>query len=199
MTSPAVTITERALRAFREAEPEAGAGEVLRLSIDSKFHNDLFFAPVEPNDVVIVVDGLRVAMDALTARRADGLRIDYVETPSATGFKLDNPNASSAVHGIRPADVVQMLERREAFQFIDARSEAEWAQARVPGARRLDAAYEAELETLPRGTKLLFLGHHGTDGRAAARPFLERGFEDVWYVVGGIDAWSTLDPDVPRY
>src|SRR5690606_35138786 len=121
MMSPAVTITERALQAFREAEPEAGEGNVLRLVIDSKFHNDLFFAPPEPDDLVIVVDGLRVAMNALTARRAAGLRIDYVETPSATGFKLDNPNASNAVHGVCPADVVQMLERREAFQFIDIR------------------------------------------------------------------------------
>jgi rhodanese-related sulfurtransferase len=35
---------------------------------------------------------------------------------------------------------------------------------------------------------------------AAARYFEERGFNNVWNVVGGIDAWSReIDPRVPRY
>jgi len=194
-----VTITERALRAFRAAEPEAGAGEVLRLVIDGNFQNDLYFSAPDPGDVVVVVDGLRLAMDARTARRADGLHIDYVEGPSGTGFKLDNPNASSAIQGILPADVVRLLEAGEVFHFIDARDEAERAQARLDAARPLDAAYGAELASAPRNAKLVFLGHHSSQGRAAARPFLERGFQNVWYVVGGIDAWSTMDPSVPRY
>lgn len=201
MKPPVVTITERALRAFRAAESDAGAGEgeVLRLVIDASFQNDLYFSAPEPNDVVVVVDGLRLAMDARTARRADGLSIDFVEGASGTGFKLDNPNASSAIQGIRPADVVHLLEAGEVFHFIDARSDEERKKARLDAARPLDAAYEAELAAAPADVKLIVLGHHSTQGRAAARPFSDRGFKNVWYVVGGIDAWSTMDPSVPRY
>lgn len=197
--APRVTVSEPALRAFRDAAQEMGDGEVLRLSIDAKFHNDLFFAPVEPKDVVVVVDGLQIAMNARTAQRADGLHIDYVEGPSATGFKIDNPNASSHIQGVRPMEVVTMLEAREGFDFIDARPPAERAVVSIVMARALDDAYAAELEAAPRTKKLVVLGHHSTDGRAAARRFRESGFQDVWYVVGGIDAWSTMDPSVPRY
>ena len=79
ITPPEVSISEIALSAFRDAAREAGDGEVLRLTIDAKFHNDLYFAAIEPNDVVIVVSGLELAMDARTARRANGLKIDFVE------------------------------------------------------------------------------------------------------------------------
>lgn len=198
-TPPEVTITEVALRAFRDAESGAGEGEVLRLTIDAKFHNDLYFGPIEPNDVVIVVSGLRLAMDARTARRANGLTIDYVDSVSGPGFKLDNPNASSPIQGIRPADVVRMLEKRERFQFIDARHESEQTKAGVEAARPLDQAYQVELDALPKDSKLVFMGHHSTGGQVTARLFHDRGFSNVWYVVGGIDAWSTMDPSVPRY
>lgn len=200
MTSPEVTITEGALRAFRDAAREVGDDEVLRLTIDSKFHNDLYFGPIEPLDVVVTVGGLRLAMDARTARRANGLKIDFVEGGAAgPGFKLDNPNESSPIKGIRPADLVELLQKREKLQLVDVRPESEWAKARVEAARRLDAAYQAELEALPKTTKLVFMAHHSTGARTIARQFHERGFSNVWIVVGGIDAWSTMDPDVPRY
>ncbi|NLE86805.1 MAG: hypothetical protein GX607_10445 [Myxococcales bacterium] len=199
MRAPRVTVSEGALRAFREAAHQMSEGDVLRLSIDAKFHNDLFFAPVEPKDVVVVVDGLRIAMNPRTAQRADGLHIDYVEGPSATGFKLDNPNASSRIQGVRPVEVVRMLEAGESFEFIDARPAAERAKVSIVMARALDEVYAAELEAAPRERKLVLLGHHSTDGRTAARPFEQKGFKEVWYVVGGIDAWSTMDPSVPRY
>lgn len=199
MKPPSVTIAAEALRAFRAAQADVDADDVLRLTIDAQFHNDLYFSASRPDDIVIVVDGLRLAMDARTARRADGLTIDFVETPDATGFKLDNPNASNPIPGIRPADVVRMIEQGETFHLIDARGEAERAKARVDAARPLDAIYEAELEATPPATKLIFLGHHGTQGLDVARLFYARGFKDVWYVVGGIDAWSTLDPTIPRY
>lgn len=200
MIHPEVTVTEVALRAFRDAAAESADGEVLRLTIDAKFQNELYFGLGQPNDVVVDVSGLRLAMDPRTARRANGLRIDFIaDGATGPGFKLDNPNQSSAVQGVCPADVLRMLEKRERFQLIDARSADEREKARVEAARALDAAYQAELDTLPRSTKLVFMGHHGTGGRETARQFHDRGFIDVWYVVGGIDAWSTMDPDVSRY
>lgn len=52
---------------------------------------------------------------------------------------------------------------------------------------------------MPKDEKLVFMGHHSSDGRVVAQLFVERGFTNVWLLVGGIDAWSTMDPDVPRY
>lgn len=196
---PKLTISNAALDAFRAASAEAGDADVLRLTIDARFYNDLFFGPTEPDDVVVAVDDLTIAMDASTARRADGLKIDFAEDANGGGFKLDNPNQSPPFKGVRPADVRAMLERRERFVLVDARDASERAVATLEAARLLDPAFEAELLALPRDEKLVFLGHHTTRGRSAARSFFERGFTNVWYVVGGIDAWSTMDPSVPRY
>ncbi len=192
---PTVTISPHAAQAFRDAAEQAAAGDVLRLGIDAKFHNDLYFGRVEPRDVVVVTSGLTIAMDPRTARRADGLTIDWVEGPSGAGFKLENPNESSPLRRLRPADVLRMLRERSAFVLIDARPAVERARAAIGAARPLDD----ELESLPRDANLVFVGHHSSDGQRAARRFFERGFRNVAYVVGGIDAWSTLDPEIPRY
>lgn len=199
MTLPVVTLSDAALTAIRQVAGEGDEGDVLRVAIDASFRNDLYFAALEPGDVVIVSGGLQIAMDARTARRADGLKIDYIDGPGGAGFKLDNPNQASPIKGIHPADLVRALEQHEKLQLIDARPEAEQAQAKVAIARRLDAPYQAELEALAKDAKLVFLGHHSHGGQAAARLFHDRGFLNLWYVVGGIDAWATMDPAVPRY
>lgn len=195
---PKVTISDSAVEAFRGVAGEAG-DDVLRLSIDAKFINDLFFGPREPNDIVITANGVTLAMDANTARRANGLKIDYVEGPDAIGFKLDNPNQSPHIKGVRPAEVRQMLEKKERFEFIDVRRESERATARVDASRLLDEHYEAEILTMPNDTRLVFMCHHSSRAQSTAQLFYDRGFTNVWYVVGGIDAWSTMDPSVPRY
>ncbi len=200
MTLPDVTITESALRALRDASPDLGDDEVLHLKIDAAFQNDLYFAPLEPDEVVVVASGVKLAMDARTTRRAHGLTIDYIsDSSSGSGFKIDNPNQSSPIKGIRPADLAWMLEKREEFRFIDVRPEQERERARLEAARPLDAAHRAELEALPKNTKLVFMGHHSSDGRVIAQEFVDRGFSNVWLLVGGIDAWSTMAPEVPRY
>ncbi len=172
---------------------------MLRLTIDASFKNDLYFATIELDDVVVVANGLELAMDSRTAQRANGLKIDFVAAVSGAGFKIENPNERSVVKGIHPADLVRSLEKREKLHFIDLRSEAEHAKAKLGAARRLDEAYQRELDALTKDTKLVFLAHHSSGAQATAHAFYDRGFHNVWYVVGGIDAWATMDPDVPRY
>lgn len=47
---------------------------------------------------------------------------------------------------------------------------------------------------------MVFHCHHGGRSQAAAERFLAQGFQKVYNVRGGIDAWSqTVDPSVPRY
>ncbi len=199
MTPPEVTLTEAALDAIREASRDARKGEVLRLAIDASFQYDLCFGAIEPDDVVIVASGLELAMDPRSARRANGVRIDFVDGPYGVGFKIESPNRGSPIKGVHPADLVRWLEKDERLQLIDVRPEAELARARVKVARRLDAAYRAELDALSKDAKLVFLAHHSSGAQEAARSYYDRGFRNVWYVVGGIDGWATMDPAVPRY
>jgi monothiol glutaredoxin len=196
---PTVTVTETAVTAFRGASGEADADDTLRLSIDARFQNDLFFGPKAAGDIVITSNGITIAMDAATARRANGLKIDFVQGPGGAGFKIDNPNEPPRVKSLQAHELKELLAKGEKLHLIDVRNEAERALAKIEGARLLDAKYEEELNGLAKDEKLVFQCHHGMRSQAAAQRFLDRGFTNVWNLVGGIDAWSAIDPKVPRY
>ncbi len=88
---PKIAVTEGAARAFKDALSDAGQ-DVLRLEITPEFQYDLHVGPREPSDIEIQTDGgVTLFVEAASARRADGLRIDFV-TNGGGGFKLDNPN-----------------------------------------------------------------------------------------------------------
>jgi monothiol glutaredoxin len=197
--APEITITDLAVQAFRGAAAEADAGDVLRLAIDPGFGTDLFFGAKEAGDVVVTANGITLAMDGETARRARGLVIDFVQGPGGAGFKLDNPNAPARVRAMRAEELAALRTAGEDFHLVDVRTEAERAIARIEGARLLDASYARELEGLPKGTKIVFHCHHGGRSQAAAQRFAAQGFTNVWNLEGGIDAWSSIDPSVPRY
>ena len=46
------------------------------------------------NDHVLEFNGLRVFVDAMSHLHLDGIRIDYVDSLSGSGFKIDNPKAT---------------------------------------------------------------------------------------------------------
>jgi len=85
--------------------------------------------------------------------------------------------------------------------LVDVRPPEERALAAV--AAPFESLEEGGLERLldlPQDRPLAFLCHHGGRSAQAAMYFADRGFSEVYNVVGGIDAWSlNVDPDVPRY
>lgn len=196
---PVITVTDAAAEALRAALAEDHSGDPAHLTIDADFQNDLFVGPLEPGEIVITTNGVSLAMDASSAQRASGLILDFVTVGSSSGFKVENPNEAMVIEGVRPADLLKWLDRGAALELVDVRSEQEHAKASLDRARRLDAAYEEALLAMPKTQKIVFMAHHSRGGLAAAERFVKLGFEDVVYVVGGIDAFSTWDPSIPRY
>jgi len=199
VTAPKITLTDAAARAFRESGYGEG-DEALRLEISPRFEVQLYFAPRDKGDLEATSNGITIALERSSARRADGITIDFVEGPSGAGFKIDNPNAPPAVKPLLPKALKEMLDQNKAIYLFDVRTETERAIAKIEGARLLDEQGEAFLNGLPKDATLVFHCHHGRRSQAAAEHFLSAGYKDIYNLEGGIDAWSlTVDPSVPRY
>jgi monothiol glutaredoxin len=198
--APRVTITAAAATAFTEASAEATAtGEVLRLEIGADFQHDLHFAAPAPGDVQVGSGGVVLHVARASAARADGITIDFVETPQGPAFKIDNPNEPPRVKPLGAPALKAMLDAGEIVLF-DVRPDAERARASIAQARKLDAAGQEELFALKTDAAIALHCHHGVRSRAAAEQLLREGFTNVYNLEGGIEAWSReVDPSVPRY
>ncbi|MET0792752.1 MAG: Grx4 family monothiol glutaredoxin [Polyangiaceae bacterium] len=194
---PSISITPAALAAFQGALGDA-EGESLHLKIDAQFQNDLYFAPREPNTLELSVQGLNLYLDPPSARRANGMSIDFIDGPNA-GFKIENPNQPPSVKQLSAVEAKALIDKG-ALQLFDVRPPQERALASVPGARTLDDADQEYLFSLDKNAPIAFLCHHGMRSQAAAEQLLGEGFRNVHNVKGGIAAWSqTVDPSVPQY
>jgi len=94
-----LTLTEAASRKLAEImgkQPQPVAG--LRVFVEkggcSGYSYGMSFAEeVTPGDWVGEFGGVKVMVDAESARVLNGVRIDFVETLQGSGFSIENPNA----------------------------------------------------------------------------------------------------------
>jgi monothiol glutaredoxin len=195
---PDIRLTESARTAFIGFIGDSE--EVILLEIDRDFSPALSIGPLPASAMVSQVGELRIAMDRLSATRAEGLTIDYVETQDGAAFKLDNPNEPPKVKELAVTALKEKMERGENLRLIDVRRPDEWERARISGAELLDSKLADDLSELPKNTTLVFMCHHGHRSQRAAEQFTAQGFRDVFNLTGGIDAWSrTVDGSIPTY
>jgi len=198
---PEVTVTPAGAEALRAAARSAPEDVVLHLGIDARFQNKLYFAPRDSNEISVESGGIAIALDPLSAGRANGSVIDVVDTPEGPGFRIDNQNAPAGqVKQAGVGEIKRQLDAGELREFFDVRTPEERAKASIPGTRLMTPEEAERISGLPKDTPLAFHCHHGGRSQAAAEHFASLGFTNVSNVVGGIDAWSLeVDSEVPRY
>ena len=194
---PRIACSEAALAAIRNAlEQETGAALHLRISARWDARLDLG----APNEQAVRAEmaDIPVFMDPSTARRADGLNIDVIDTLHGRSLHFDNPNAPPPVQPMSVNELKRRLDAGSTLRLLDVRGAAERQAAQIAAAAPLDEA--AEIESLPEDTPLVFHCHTGVRSRAAAERFRLLGFKNVYNLEGGIEAWSVeIDSSVPRY
>jgi monothiol glutaredoxin len=198
--APTVVVTARAAQVLLEALRDAGAGDVIHLSVDGKFEHGLDIGPPDKNAATIETNGITVQVDGVSARRANGVVIDYVDGVGGAGFKIDNPNRPVSVKVISPKDLKGLLDGGQVKELIDVRTPRERETASIAGSHLFDDTVAARLEALDKSTAIAFFCHHGGRSQNAAEHFLQQGFRNVYNLAGGIDAWSAqVDSSIPRY
>ncbi len=198
-TPPSITITPAAVEMLKGALADA-PGAALSLSINAQFQPNFQLVPADANAIAAESNGLRVQFDLPSARRADGITIDWVDDIRGKGLAVDNPNAPKPVQELAVRDAADRVTAGSVI-LVDVRPPEERAIASVNVPfRSLDGKGRAELESLPKDTALAFLCHHGGRSLQAAEQFRALGFNQVYNVTGGIDAWSdAVDGGVPKY
>lgn len=197
---PKVTVTARAAKELTAALAEAGAGDVIHVTITPAWDHQLDLGPREASHVTVESGGVVLQLDRASAARASGLVVDFVESATGAGFKLDNPNRPALVRDVTAKDLKALIDSGKVTHVYDVRSEQERATAVIANTVRLDDAAMAAIERLAKDTPIAFLCHHGGRSRGAAEHFLKAGFTTVYNLAGGIDAWAReVDPKVPRY
>ncbi len=85
-------------------------------------------------------------------------------------------------------------------QILDVRERWEHERASLPGARLIPLGELADrLGELDPARPLAAYCHLGVRSLYALRLLAAAGFTDLAHLAGGIDAYSQLDPSVPRY
>ncbi len=196
---PEITVTPAAIAQLEVAlkgEPQ----KTLRFSVDGRFQAGLDIDEPRGDDFTYPLGPITLLIDRSSARRADGVTIDFAQRGLNSGFKIDNPNAPASVKPLSARELKTKLDAQEALHLFDVRTPDERARAAIGGSRLMDAETDAFIRGLPKNTALVFHCHHGGRSAAAAQHYLEQGFVNVYNLEGGIAAWSRdVDPSVPQY
>lgn len=96
---PIVTLTERAIIAVKEFMDDPSIeGDGLRVGVKgggcAGFEYVLDFSDGHEGDFLMVLEGLRVYVDPISAMHLEGTIIDYVMGLMGAGFKFLNPNST---------------------------------------------------------------------------------------------------------
>ena len=197
--APRVTVTDAAAAVLRDALRQGGE---LHVAIDAGFKHSLSLAPRAGHEIAAESNGITLLFDRDSAARASGLTIDAVDQGGRKALAVENPNApkAGAVNQLSVRELRALMDAGEKVHLYDVRTPDEHRTARIAGATLVDPNVAAEIEKLPRDTRIVFHCHHGGRSQAASEHFAALGFTNVHNLAGGIDAWSReIDPSVPRY
>ncbi|MBD9378626.1 Grx4 family monothiol glutaredoxin [Pseudoxanthomonas sp. PXM04] len=199
-TPPAITITPAAAEMLKNAVADAGPGATLALAINAQFQPNFQLAQFDANAIAAESNGVRVQFDLGSARRADGITIDWVDDIRGKGLAIDNPNAPKPVQALSPMEADAKVRAGEVL-LVDVRPADERAMAAVAVPfKTFDGNGRADLENLPKDTALAFLCRSGGRSQQAAEEFRARGFTRVYNVTGGINAWADeVDGTISKY
>src|SRR5881394_1938045 len=107
----------------------------------------------------------------------------------------------ASIPGISVQQLKRKMDASNTFELIDVREPFEFEIARINGAKLIPLGEIPErADELDREQMLIVHCHSGRRSAEAVRLLKQRGFDNVYNLEGGIDAWSDfIDPTVPKY
>ena len=99
---------------------------------------------------------------------------------------------------IQPASAYDMIEK-DTVTIIDIRDSDSFEQGHVEKAQHVSGEnLEKFVESTDFNKPLLVYCYHGNTSQPAAAYFGDRGFEDVYHMVGGFESWRSSNLPIVR-
>ncbi len=107
---------------------------------------------------------------------------------------------SGRIGNIKMISAIDVRNRLHEFEVIDVRESWERPYGSIPGSKPFTSVLLNEITfQWPRVTPILTYCHFGVRSLDAAATLSEKGFQNVWVLEGGIDAWAQIDRSIRRY
>ncbi len=106
-----------------------------------------------------------------------------------------------SIQQITPLQLQQKRTQQPDLKILDVREPHEFEFAHIVDSILIPLSLiPLKIEELNRDEDLVVLCHHGVRSMMACRFLAKEGFENLYNLAGGIDAWSVeCDSTVPRY
>ena len=197
---PRVQLTPQGAQALRDALRSEPGDIVAELILSPRLAGSLHLVPRRPDAIVVEVDGVPLQFDIASARRAEGLSIDWADIERGDGLVLSRDGCRvEPVLPITPAEA-DARARAGTLTLVDVRDRHDRALAHLPIPFLTLDEDSHTIRNLPPEAPLATLCHRGDRSRHAAAHLYRLGHRETFYVEGGIDAWAeTVDASIPRY
>jgi adenylyltransferase/sulfurtransferase len=107
---------------------------------------------------------------------------------------LPSPTLTSKMNSLYVEDLKALRDAGDNHFLLDVREEDEWAECCIPGAELIPLGQLMHrLQEVPRGRKIIVHCKAGIRSARACTMLLASGYEDVWNVEGGMDAWQDME------
>ncbi len=101
---------------------------------------------------------------------------------------------------IDPIELKRRIGKGDEPLILDVREPWEITAASISGTVNIPMGdIPSRLAELDPDRETIVMCHHGVRSAQVAMYLARSGFEHVLNLAGGIDAWSEIDPSVPRY
>ncbi len=134
-----------------------------------------------------------------------GVPPDLIDYEAFCGVATEPPAPGDPGAGeigrMSPQELRQWREQGGTPVVLDVREPWEFDLAHLAGATLVPLnTLPAALPNLDASRPTVIYCHHGMRSLAAAQFLSHHGFQTIWNLEGGIDAWSVdIDPSLPRY
>ncbi len=186
-TPPQITLTDAAVEAIRNGMESQPGGD-LHFKIDDYWRGQFSLQPATGNEIKAEAGGIVLHMDILTAQKARGVHIDWVEDLSGSGLVITIPQAPPNVQDLTVKELKTLLDNSELDWLIDVRQDHERGLM-IDGARALDQDSMAAVAELPKDTPIAFVCNAGQSSAAVAEHYRKEGYTKLYNVTGGMQAW----------